>query len=432
MALYRKYYRIIGFVILAAGMLLSPFLPQLIKMDTVPDDVNVFVLYYLNLGATVLSYWLFAYKNCLLGAHQRNDIKSRIAMLSSTITYALQFAIIYFWRNLYAYTFIALLVGIINNIITAAIVDRMYPQYKPSGKLPKTEVTEINHKVRDLFTSKIGTVIYNSSDTIVISAFLGMKILAVFQNYFFIQTSVKGIIDIIFGSCTAGIGNSLVVETKEKNYNDLKKFTFIICWIGGFCAICLLCLYQPFMELWVGKDLMLDFKAIVCIVIYFYIIQINTLLNLYKDAGGIWHEDRFRPLITSLVNLTLNILLVRHIGIYGVLLSTVAASVIVGMPWLLHNLFTVMFARKHLKSYLMNLLFYTAVVTVACIIMCFLCGLISAKNLITCFFVRGMLCAFLVNMMFYVVYRRRLEFRQSLDLLDKMTKGKLHRIIQLF
>lgn len=430
MALYKKYYRIIGLVILIVGLAISPFLPQLIKMDTVPSDVNVFVLYYLNLGATVLSYWLFAYKNCLIGAHQRNDISSKISMVSSTVTYVLQFAIIYFWRNLYAYTVIVLAVGIINNIITAAIVDQMYPQYKPAGKLTKSEVTEINHRVRDLFTSKIGGVVYNSSDTIVISAFLGMKVLAVFQNYFFIQTSIKGMIDIVFGSCTAGIGNSLVVESKEKNFNDLNKFTFIICWVGGFCVICLLCLYQPFMELWVGEDLMLDFTAVTCIAIYFYISQINMLLNLYKDAGGIWHEDRFRPLITSFVNLGLNLIFVGYIGIYGILLSTVLASTVIGMPWLLHNLFTVMFEKKYLKIYLKKVFLYTTVVAIVGMIVCFLCSFFSEGNLIICLCIRGLICLILPNVLFYVIYRKVSEFRQSLTLLDKMTKGKLNKVIR--
>lgn len=60
------------------------------------------------------------------------------------------------------------------------------------------------------------------------------------QNYFYILNAITGFITIIFSSCTAGIGNSLVVETKEKNFKDLKKFSFIICWIAGICTVCLL------------------------------------------------------------------------------------------------------------------------------------------------------------------------------------------------
>ena len=68
MALYRLYYRIIGGVILVAGLVLTPFIPKLIS-GSVPPDMNIYILYLLNLLATVLTYWLFAYKNSILQAH---------------------------------------------------------------------------------------------------------------------------------------------------------------------------------------------------------------------------------------------------------------------------------------------------------------------------------------------------------------------------
>lgn len=109
---------------------------------------------------------------------------------------------------------------------------------------------DINQRRRDLFTSKLGNVIVNSADTVVILAFLGLAFLAVYQNYYYILTSIISFVAIIFSACTAGIGNSAIIETKEKNFNDLKKFTFLISWLAGFWTCCLLCLYQPFIEIW--------------------------------------------------------------------------------------------------------------------------------------------------------------------------------------
>lgn len=97
---------------------------------------------------------------------------------------------------------------------------------------------EINKRVRDLFTAKLGRVVVNSADTIVVSAFLGLTVLAIYQNYYFILNPVIGFITVVFASCTAGIGNSLIVETKEKNFKDLNKFTFLISWIAGICSCC--------------------------------------------------------------------------------------------------------------------------------------------------------------------------------------------------
>lgn len=421
--LYRLYYRIIGLAVLGLGLLFLPFLPALVKSD-VPNDLSLTILYLLNLGATVLTYWLFAYRTSLLQAHQREDLVSKVGLITSSIQYFLQLLVIIFLKNYYLYLTVSLVTQVLNNIIVALVSKRIYPEYKPQGSLSKESRADINQRIRDLFTAKLGGVIVNSADTIVISAFLGLTALAVYQNYFFIISAVTSFIAIIFAACTAGIGNSLVVETPQKNYRDLQKFTFIIVWISGFCACCFLCLFQPFMRLWVGSELMLDFGAVICLCIYFFVYEINQMLNMYKDASGIWHKDRFRPLTTALSNLFLNLLLVNHWGIYGVILSTVLSTVFVGMPWLLHNLFTHIFNTGNLKGYLSTFFKYIIVVILCCALTYLICTCIPLTG-IPEIVTKLLICLFIPNTAFFLVYRKTQEFVDAVLLLAKMTNGRL-------
>lgn len=404
MKLYKIYYRIIGTVILVVGIMICPFIPKLIK-NGVPSDMNVYILYLLNLMATVFSYWLFAYKNCLLQAHQRLDVVSKITLIINTIMYMVQFLLLFIFKNYYFYIIALLLGQIAVNVTTAMVVSKMYPHYNAEGKLPKSIVKAINQRVRDLFTSKVGGVIVNSADSIVISTFLGLTVLAIYQNYYYILTAIIGIVGVFFSSCTAGIGNSIIVESKEKNYNDLKKFTFIICWLAGFSACSLLCLYQTFMKIWVGQDLLLEFPAVVCLVVYYFIYEINSILLLYKDAAGIWHNDRFRPLVTALTNLILNLILVNLIGIYGVLLSTVISTLIIGFPWLIHNLFTQIF-KQNPKRYLIKLLVYTITTILVTTITYMICNLIKFDSEIINLMLKAVICSIISNVLFYVIYHR--------------------------
>lgn len=428
MKLYKIYYRIIGAIIAVVGCVLLPLLPKLIKGD-IPVDVNIYVLYLLNLASTVFSYWLYAYKNSILQAYQRNDIVSKVTLVTSTIQYVLQLFFLWAFKNYYFYVVVMLATQAITNVAIAICADKLYPQFKAKGKLPKQEVSKINRRIRDLFTSKIGAIIVNSADTIVISAFLGLTALAVYQNYYYILTSITGIITIVFSSVTAGIGNSLVVETQEKNFKDLKVFTFIICWISGCCSCCFLNLYQPFMELWVGKDLMLDFSIVICFVIYFYVCEVNQLLNTYKDAGGIWHEDRFRPLVTAIVNLAMNLVMVQFWGLYGIILSTVLSMLLVGMPWLFHNLFITMFEKKDMKKYLVSLAFYVLISIIASMTSVIICDFINL-GLWATLIVRFIICLIVPNVMFLIVYCRKNEFIQSVLLVNKMLHGKLDFIVK--
>ncbi len=424
---YRYYYRVIGAVIAVAGIALLPVLPKLIKNDY-PSDVNIYYLYILNLSATVLSYWLYAYKNSILDAYQRTDLASKVAIRLNTVQYIIQLLVIIFLKNYYCYVIVLICNQIVKNLVVANIVNKQYPQYHPIGGLPESEIKAINQRIKDLFTSKVGAIVVNSADTIVISAFLGLTILAVYQNYYFIMSSVLAIITIVFKSLTAGIGNSLVVESKEKNYNDLETLTFIMCWIAGICVCCFLNCYQPFMKLWVGEDLMLDYAAIICLAVYFFIYVVNQLLNVYKDAGGIWHADRFRPLITALTNLAMNLCMVQFWGIYGIILSTVLSMLVVGMPWLLHNLFTNLFDKKLLYPYLKKLLIYVIFSGIVAAFSWLICKNILLNALFT-IIVRLVVSFIFPNVCFIIVYHKNENYNKMLRILDKMLDGRVTKCL---
>lgn len=420
MRLYRKYYRIIGSIILVVGIAIIPIIPKLVKGD-VPNGISLIVLYWLNLGATVLTYFLFAYKNSLLSAHQRLDVCDKITLVISTLQYALQIGAI-FLKNYYLYVIAALFTTALNNIITAVMVDKMYPDYKPEGRLEKREIKIINHRIRDLFTSKIGSVVVDSADSIVISAFLGLTALAMYNNYYYIMSAIFGFIGIIFYACMAGIGNSIIIESDEKNYNDLKKFLLIISWIAGVCTCCLLCLFQPFMKIWVGEKYMLSMPMVICMCCYFFLHEINRLINTYKDAAGMWHEDRWRPLVVSITNLGLNLLMVQYIGLFGILLSTVISMLFVGMPWLLYNLFTVIFHRNAF-GFILRTLWYVVVTVISCVIFYWLCSYITIDGVIG-FIVKGIVVFVGANFVFLVSTFKLQEFTQTKEMALKIVKRK--------
>lgn len=91
--LYKKYYFFIGLIIACVGVLLTPLIPKLISGD-IPGQLNVYILYLLNLAATVMTYWLFAYKNSLLQAYQRSDIASKITIVTTSLQYATQLIVL--------------------------------------------------------------------------------------------------------------------------------------------------------------------------------------------------------------------------------------------------------------------------------------------------------------------------------------------------
>ncbi len=407
MRLYKIYYRVIGLVILAIGLLLIPFLPNLIKGD-VPPDMNLYVLYFFNLGATVLSYWLFAYKNSLFQAHQRTDVATKVTIITNTVQYALQILLLCLLKNYYYYVIILLFSQVINNIIVAVLADKYYPEYRAKGSLPKEEKSKINRSIKDLFYGQLGLVVTVSVDSIVISAFLGLIPLGIYQNYYYIVSALIGFYLIFYQSCRASIGTNLITKSSDENYKDFKFITFAIMGALAFCVSCLYNMYQPFIELWVGKKNMLDQNCVALFCIYFFTYELSWLIGTYKDVSGKWHEDRFRPLITAIANLITNIILVNYIGMYGILLSTIAAYWFINIPWLYRRVFIDVFEKEKKFKYFTFILKKTLIFALIVVVCGLICSWIQISNNIVKLIVNFGICLF-ISVIVYIAFNYKTE-----------------------
>lgn len=421
MRLYRRYYNIIGFIILIAGIAIMPFLPHLIS-GNVPADVNIYILYLMQLSATVLSYWLFAYRNSLFQAHQRTDIISIIGICISLVTYTLQIVSLLIFRNYYVYLSINIALQILNNLVTAIVSKRMYPEYVPKGNLSRTEIKEIHHKVVDLFTAKLGGVISNSFDTIIVSAFLGLTMLAMYQNYFYIVSAVSGIIMVFFSATQAGIGNYLIKKSNEESAQLLNNLNFVVLFVVNVCCTCLITLYQPFMRAWVGEKYMLDFSLVIMFTAYLFAYILIRPVIVFKDAAGMWKEDKFRPLISSMTNLILNLVTVKRLGLYGVLGSTIVSYLLVSFPWVLFNINKCMF-KINIRRFMRREFMYALATMFSCGICCWICNKIQFTNIIATMIIYLAISLVFSSVIFIIAFYRTEESAYFMNKVKGILRG---------
>ena len=424
MNLYKRYYRLIGMVVLTAGILLIPFLPRLIK-GTVPANINLYIIYAMNLAATVLSYWLFAYWNSLFVAHQRNDIISIITIVVNLCLYGLQITCLLVFKNYYLYLSLNILAQIAINIITAITSKRFYPDYSPRGSVSEKEKKSINTKLKDLFTSRIGGVVNNAADSIVISSFLGLEVLAIYQNYYYIISAIIAMFNVFFAACTAGIGNSLLVNDEEHNHRLLYSINHIVFMAINFCCCCFVSICQPFMKLWVGENLMLDFSFVILFAVYLFAEEAPRTLIVFKDAGGIWRHDRFRPLLSATFNLVMNLILSQIIGLYGIIISTIAALMLVSLPWAVVNINNRLF-NMNIKKYCIRFIAYILVIAVSIFISYKASSLILIDDIVLGMLLRIIVSGTTALLIFVLIFIRTEENRYVLQ----MVQGACRKIVK--
>lgn len=421
MNFYKKCYRVIGTVILMLGSLMFPFLSKFVSGD-IPADVNIYVLYGINLFSTVISYFLYAYKHSMFWAFQRGDLNKKVIITMSTLQYLTQIVLLMLFKSYYAYVIITPIYNMIINIILGHVADKNFPMYRARGELSRERKKNIAQNVKALLVSKIGGTLTVSFDTMVISSFLGLSILGKYNNYMYIMSSVIGFTHILFDAMGAGWGNSIKTETIEKNWELFKETSFINNWLIGWCAACFLGLYQPFITLWIGDDFLLPMIDVILICVYFWVWRYQDVLFTCKEAAGQWRADQFRPLVVGIANLALNIILVKMIGLSGVLLSSIITWILIGFPWLVTNIFRSIFKRSAL-TYILNALWNALFAAGNACVTWFLCWKIQRKNLFV-FFVQILICLIVPNVMFMLENRRQPEFHAFIERVQGILKKR--------
>lgn len=415
---YRKVYLLIGMVILISGIILTPFIPTIVN-GNIPSDVNLIYLYLIYLLNTVISYFFFGYKESLLVANQRNDIVSNLSTVSNIFMYFIQVICILKWKNYYLYTIIIPVSTLLNNVLKSILVNKKYPNIRCSGKLNKNDRNILFKNIVGLLLTKISQVFRNSFDSIFISMFLGLMAVTKYQNYYYIMNSISVILMILCNSVISGVGNSIATESVEKNHNDFKKFYFLYNWISCWCTICLFCLFQDFMKIWLGEKYLLSNSIVLLFCIYFYSMRIGDIASVYRQAAGLWWDDKFRPIVESICNLILNYLFVKYLGVAGVLLSTIITILFINIPWSSIILFKNYF-KKDVRTYFYEMLKDSLILLICGSISFYICNLVVMDNIFISFIIKVFICILVPNLLFILIYKNSKLFKESKALVLRM------------
>ena len=259
---------------------------------------------------------------------------------------------------------------------------------------------------------KVCMVSRNSFDSIFLSMFLGLQTVAIYGNYYYIMSAISGILTILMTSLSAGIGNSIATESMGKNYKDMNKFVFIYAWISGWCAVCLFCMFQPFMEIWMGSDMLFPMIDVVLICLYFYSLTMGDVRSQYSSAAGLFWENRKYVLVEALSNIVLNYILGKLFGVHGIVAATLISILLINFIWGSAILFKYYFKDYKVGEFYKKHFFYFGVAIIAAILTYSLTTLIHG-NMYVRFITSAIMCCIVPNGIFYIVYRKREEFNEA-------------------
>lgn len=415
----RLLYRRAALVIAAVGLAIMPFLDRIIS-DDISTGENIYLLYLLHLSAIVLQYIVWPEAASALAAFQRMDLQYIVVILVHSAVYVAQVVAICVCRSLSLYIFMVIVQAAVTGCIQKFVCLKYLKGYIPAGRLDASTRKDVRKRILSMFGHQMDEKVLGSVDNLFVSCFSGLDVVAVYGNYVFVVTAVSMLLNTVYNAVLSGIGNALIVETKEANRVRFDCMSFLSCMLAGWSTACLLCMYQTFMKLWMpGHLLPMDTVVLMCI--YSYAIQMRRSVQTFKNAGGMWYSDRAKPYVSILVDLLLDYFLIRFWGLKGAVISTIICVVLIEYPWESAVLFRDYFdstvnkyARDMAWSTLLNLF-----ITVICYFTVKKVVLLSG---IAALGVEFLLCSAIFILLYVCVYRNTAEFKIWLETF-RLVKG---------
>lgn len=425
MNLFKKVYRIIGVVVLVAGVAFLPFLDFFVKDRKGIEHLEL--IYLLFVIQTATSYF-FSYNRSLITADQKAYKLVKIDYLYKILHVLIPIVALALSKNYIAYLLSQIITTFLWNLIVYFKVNKLYPVLKTNAK-PKLspEVKKAIYKnTAALLIYKVAIVVTSGTDNLLISYFFDLAAVGLCSNYTLIIQNLTALVSQGINSITASIGNLSSTESNEKKLSIFYVIFLINFWIYGFAAIGLYFCSSPLVSLVFGKQYVVSQGVLLPMVLAFFILGMQGATSVFRDAQGLFWYGKFRPLAQTIINLGASIalaLLTKNVSaiFWGTVISRLATSFWYD-PIVVFKYGFKKPVGGYFKRYLTYILLLAGVFA--------LCGLIinviNINSLILNLAVRAIICTVIVNGVFLILFSKTAEFAY-LRIVLKNTIKKIKR-----
>lgn len=316
----KRYFNKIGIFVILLGLLISFEIMFFIK-ETSINTLYIKVCFILYIISSAISY--FATSHALLYEAEQKLYKS------SNLNHMLSIA-----ESVFA-IIIAKLGGKLLTILISFVILSLIKNFililrsrKDHKYLKKTNNPDFSFKkdANSLIVNKINTLIFENSNILIVSKFLGLKTVIIYNAYNQIVTMIKQMIQRLSAALLPSVGN-LLVSDNAKAKNIFIELNSLLFYLANLLVVPIFFMLTPFIGLWYGNEY--ESTQLVCLLfsMLLYIEIIRISLETYIKAAGEFKKIKNCGIYQSIVCLILSLLLVNKYGIGGILFATIFAFI---------------------------------------------------------------------------------------------------------
>lgn len=399
------FYKKISIIILILGLFFTPFIPYLI--NEISKDIYIYwSIYIINVS---INYSLMKYTTLFLADQKYRGVRV-IDGLGSILEKILQLYIIIYFKSFILFILVSSILFFIKLYFYKLYFNTNYK------KVIKTKNYNMNifKTAKKVFFHKISYMVVYNTDYIIIAKMLSLKIVGIYSGYLTIYNLVMMIVGIFHSVLDSKLGKIISNNNITDNYLLWRKMFKISFILASIIVTIFYFTVNNFIILWLGKEYTLKKVIIFLISINLYIDIIKWPTELIKFKYG-YVKDIHLPIAESIINLCISLILVRKIGLSGVIFGTVISNVLIVIFFRAILVFKNCFnknAKIYLKELIINLLF-------SFVSICFFCKISYAYlNLDLLSWYQWLVNLFIITFIIFIVtiiiFMIRKDIRQDL------------------
>jgi len=327
-------YKRIGIIIMAAGFIVFCHAPVIFSKSDLPSWYG-----YITLLAVLIRvplFYFFNYKRVLIYATQQDY---KIVMWLRGLTLAKLLIQIYCVKKLenpYLWWLsIEVVYECLAALITRQIIRISFPYLWESVQCKnrlRTKYPEVLSRSKYVAFHSLGGFAKSQLTPILIYAFTSLSMVGMYDNYTLITVNLMTMLGCIEAGTGAGIGSVVAENNKTLTEKVFREYFSVKFFLLGFCVICVWFLCNPFITLWLGKDLLLGNLTVVLILASFFVMGMSDVIAAFKNAYGLFN-DIWAPVAELAIGVGMSILLGRNYGLNGVLAGILLSNFLIRMVW---------------------------------------------------------------------------------------------------
>lgn len=323
---YRSIYNYVIIVLLVISFAFVPFLKYL----NTEIPTNELFVYYLLFQITNITEYLWAYRESYVIACQQERRLSIATLIYNSIRTILQIVSLIVFESFVVYLVLGVACLLLKKLIVNAYIKRTYPItiLENVEPLPGPEKKVVLRKSMALLVTKIGNLIINQTDSLIVSYTINVVQWGLVSNYMMIKRAIFVVTDKIYSAVLPSVGNLVASNQREKELSVFLKYDYLNSWLHTFCFIGLACLSSPFVALFFGKDYTLTNFVVFMVFYASFIDGLRSPVSVLREASGTFEVDKWYTILAAVVNVVVSIPCAFLWGLSGVYLGTICAMTV--------------------------------------------------------------------------------------------------------